>query len=128
MARKEIVTVVDDIDGTTTEGVEPVHFYDLTGKRRVIDLSPENRADLEQALKEAEQAIAGFVESSRPADKGHDGGKKPGRKPAAKVDPEQSAAIREWARGNGWPELKNRGRIPAPVLEAYHAGAGNTAA
>jgi hypothetical protein len=31
-----------------------------------------------------------------------------------------TAAVREWARGNGYT-VGDRGRIPAPVLEAYRA-------
>jgi hypothetical protein len=39
---------------------------------------------------------------------------------------EQTKAIRDWARQNGY-ELSDRGRIPATVIEAFeaaHAGTG----
>ena len=36
------------------------------------------------------------------------------------IDREQSAAIREWARRNGH-KVSTRGRIPADVIEAFHA-------
>jgi hypothetical protein len=39
----------------------------------------------------------------------------------ASVDREQNAAIREWARKNGF-NVSDRGRIPAEVLDAYHKG------
>ena len=34
-----------------------------------------------------------------------------------------NAAIRSWARANGWPDLGDRGRIPREVLEAYEGRA-----
>ena len=43
----------------------------------------------------------------------------PGRGRAA-IDREQSAAIREWARRNGH-NVSTRGRIPADVIDAFHA-------
>lgn len=33
----------------------------------------------------------------------------------------ESAAIRAWARENGWPDIGERGRIPEGVREAYGA-------
>ncbi|WP_264072373.1 histone-like nucleoid-structuring protein Lsr2, partial [Mycobacterium palustre] len=36
------------------------------------------------------------------------------------IDREQSAAIREWARRNGH-NVSTRGRIPADVIDAFHA-------
>ena len=39
---------------------------------------------------------------------------------------ETSRHQREWARANGWPELKDRGRVPNDVIEAWeqaHQGA-----
>lgn len=38
--------------------------------------------------------------------------------PSPNRDPE-SAAIRDWARQNGWPDIGERGRIPEDVKEAY---------
>ena len=38
----------------------------------------------------------------------------------AAIDREQSAAIREWARRNGH-NVSTRGRIPADVIDAFHA-------
>lgn len=38
-----------------------------------------------------------------------------------KTNPEQLKEIREWARGNGWPDLKDRGRIPEKAMDAYKA-------
>ena len=38
----------------------------------------------------------------------------------AAIDREQSAAIRDWARRNGH-SVSTRGRIPADVIDAFHA-------
>lgn len=36
-----------------------------------------------------------------------------------KINKSDSAAIRGWARNNGWKDLSDRGRIPADVMKAY---------
>jgi hypothetical protein len=41
----------------------------------------------------------------------------------ARVDRAQNQAIREWAKSKGI-EISDRGRIPAHIVEQYHAGAG----
>jgi len=43
-----------------------------------------------------------------------------GARQAPAIDREQSAAIREWARRNGH-NVSTRGRIPADVIDAFHA-------
>jgi hypothetical protein len=43
------------------------------------------------------------------------------RGPADRVE---SATIRAWARDNGWPDLKDRGAIPAAVRDAFEADHG----
>ena len=49
--------------------------------------------------------------------RGRSGGGGRGR---AAIDREQSAAIRDWARRNGH-NVSTRGRIPAEVIDAFHA-------
>lgn len=106
MARIEKVSLLDDIDGS--EAAETVE-YSLDGKAYEIDLNGEN-------AKELREALAGFIESSRPRGKvmlGRFTQVKPSR---SRTD---TQAIREWARGNGFPDLKERGRVPAVAVEAY---------
>src|SRR5664279_4957704 len=119
MATMTTVTVVDDLDGS--EPAEAVSFA-LDGASYEIDLSDENAEKLRDAL-------AVFVASARRPDSARRG---PGRpKAAAKVtkaprgprtapDREQTAAIREWARANGF-EVSERGRLSASVLTAFEA-------
>jgi Lsr2 len=111
MAKKVTVTLVDDFDG---EGAadETVEFG-LDGVTYEIDLSNKNAGKLRAELKQ-------WIESGRRV-----GGRRRGRAPAsgrgrAAIDREQSAAIRDWARRNGH-NVSTRGRIPADVIDAFHA-------
>ena len=111
MAKKVTVTLVDDFDG---EGAadETVEFG-LDGVSYEIDLSNKNAAKLRNDLK-------AWVDAGRRV-----GGRRRGRSAGsgrgrAAIDREQSAAIREWARRNGH-NVSTRGRIPADVIDAFHA-------
>lgn len=103
--------MVDDFDGEgpADETVE----FGLDGVSYEIDLSARNAARLRNELKQ-------WVDSGRRV-----GGRRRGRsvgsgRGRAAMDREQSAAIREWARRNGH-NVSTRGRIPADVIEAFHA-------
>ena len=112
MAKKVTVTLVDDFDG---EGAadETVEFA-LDGVNYEIDLTAKNAAKLRNELKQ-------WIEAGRRI-----GGRRRGRasgsssRGRASIDREQSAAIREWARRNGH-SVSTRGRIPAEVIDAFHA-------
>jgi hypothetical protein len=116
MAQKVTVTLVDDLDGGTAE--DTVEFG-IDGVTYEIDLSASNAAKLRDSL-------ADYVSHAR---KAGGGGRRKAAGPArrassggrASVDREQNAAIREWARKNGF-NVSDRGRIPAEVLDAYHKG------
>lgn len=110
MARIETVTLVDDLDGqTATETVE----FGLDGKHYEIDLSAQNATRLRARL--ADYVAAARRDRDRPAR-----GRRPGTgtRPVG-ADREQNQAIRAWARGRGWT-ISDRGRIPVPVLDAFH--------
>jgi hypothetical protein len=103
MAQKVSIIMVDDIDGGDAD--ETVTFS-LDGTGYEIDLSAANAAKLREA-------VSPFVGHAR---------RLTGRKPAAKKPSAGSTKeIREWARANGWPDLGNRGRVPADVQRAYDA-------
>jgi len=112
MAKKVTVTLVDDFDG---EGAadETVEFS-LDGVSYEIDLSAKNAQKLRDELKQ-------WIDAGRRV-----GGRRrgrpgiPGRNGRASIDREQSAAIREWARRNGH-KVSTRGRIPADIIDAFHA-------
>lgn len=112
MARRIVHQLVDDIDGTVLEvgEGETVHFS-LNGTSYEIDLNAEHAAELRKAFEP--YISAGRRAGSSSAPRSSAPRKRPGRNP-------EVAAIRAWANDNGYT-LSERGRIPAPVLEAYHA-------
>ncbi|MEV8442081.1 Lsr2 family protein [Actinosynnema sp. NPDC051121] len=114
MAQKVLVQLIDDLDGNPTDDGETVSFG-LDGVSYEIDLRPENAANLRDSLAE-------FVTSAR-----RSGGRAKRRAVttthrvvAESRTKEQTKAIRDWARGNGY-ELADRGRIPANIIEAFEA-------
>lgn len=112
MARRIVHQLVDDIDGSVLEvgEGETVHFS-LNGTSYEIDLNTAHAEELRAALEPYISAgrRAGSAVSARSAAPR----KRAGRNP-------EVAAIRAWANDNGYT-LSERGRIPAPVVEAYNA-------
>jgi hypothetical protein len=109
MAKKVTVTLIDDFDGEAAAD-ETVEFG-LDGVAYEIDLSTKNATKLRGDLKK-------WVEAGRRV-----GGRRRGRasgRGRGAIDREQSAAIREWARRNG-RNVSTRGRIPAEIIDAFHA-------
>ncbi|MEW1675503.1 Lsr2 family protein [Streptomyces noursei] len=104
MAQKVQVLLVDDLEGG--EADETVAFA-LDGKTYEIDLTATN-AD----------RLRGILEPYAKA-----GRKVSGRRKTVVVKRTEvasgSAAIRAWAKSNGWPDMGNRGRVPAEVQDAF---------
>ena len=107
MARKVVVSLVDDFDGKS-RAEETVHFA-VDGVAYEIDLSVRNAGKLR-----------GVFEAWTPS------ARKVGRvprgrtvKPRSAGDGEDSAAIRKWAAKNGH-KISTRGRISADIIEAFH--------
>jgi hypothetical protein len=114
MAKQEQVTVLytDDLTGQTlgANAVKTVHFS-LDGVGYEIDLSSENA----QKLRDEISTWIGHARKSA--------GRRPPRagtapRGRAATDREQSTAMREWARENGF-QVSDRGRIPGAVVKAY---------
>ncbi|MFJ8961999.1 Lsr2 family protein [Lentzea sp. NPDC102401] len=111
MAQKVLVQLIDDLDGTTAEDVEPVSFG-LDGVTYDIDLKPDNATKLRDAL-------ADFVASAR-STRGR-AKKSPSATRTVVAESrtkEQTKAIRDWAKANGH-ELSDRGRIPTHIIEEF---------
>jgi hypothetical protein len=113
VAQKVETRLVDDLDGSAA--VETVSFA-VEGREYEIDLSAENAAKLREGLAE-------FVAAGRRTGGGRGRAAATGTAPAsgtkrAAMDREQAAAVREWARANGF-EVSDRGRISSTVLAAY---------
>jgi hypothetical protein len=122
MAQKTIVQLIDDLDGTSNDSIETITFG-LDGVIYEIDLSDTNASKLRAEL-------ADFVGSARRT--GGRAKRGTGATAARSTSTsgsgrsrEQTQAIREWARNNGW-DIAERGRIPANVVEAFEAEAGQS--
>jgi len=111
MAQKVLVQLIDDLDGTTAEDVEPVSFG-LDGVTYDIDLKPDNATRLRDALAD----FVACAHSTRGRAK-----KSPNATRTVVAESrtkEQTKAIRDWAKSNGH-ELSDRGRIPTHVIEEF---------
>ena len=108
VAQKIQTLFIDDIDGSEAEGT--VRFA-LDGAEYEIDLNAKNAAAFGKQL-------APYIEHARRA------GRAPGRRGGRSATSRQrSGAIRAWAKEHDLA-VSERGRIPASVVEQYHA-AGN---
>lgn len=107
MAKERIVVIVDDLDGTTIDPVKhrPTRFS-IDGKTYEIDLSPENRRELEDAL-------SPYMENGRRAGKAQRASNRVGTG-------SNNRAIREWAQQNGYT-VAARGKLPTAVVSAYES-------
>jgi hypothetical protein len=115
MARKTIVTLVDDLTGEAAEDISTVEFA-VDGITYELDLTDDNRAKLRDAL--APYARAGRKISSR-----RRGGTRTVRiisstGSAAGYNRETLRSIRAWAKDNGH-SVSDRGRLSAEVLQAW---------
>jgi hypothetical protein len=106
MVQKRIVELVDDLDGGAAE--ETVAFG-IDGKTYELDLSSVNADALRGVL-------APYISAGRRSRAGL-GVPRQGARASAGVD---IAAVRLWAVENGYA-VNTRGRIPAPILDAYSA-------
>ncbi len=108
MAQKITVALEDDLTGGPAD--QTVRFA-VDGTDYEIDLNAKNAAALAQQL-------APYIEHARRA-----GRAQPRRAGLAAASRQRSGEIRAWAKQHGLA-VSERGRIPASVVEQYHA-AGN---
>jgi hypothetical protein len=97
-------------------GGESIEFS-VRGVAYRIDLSTTNTAKFDKALKPYVDAAAKQGGTRRRPTATSSGR---ARRKTTTASTEELAAIREWARSNGY-EVSDRGRIRADVVEAYHA-------
>jgi hypothetical protein len=108
MARKEMVVITDDLDGS--EGAVTVGFA-YRGVAYTIDLSSENVETFDQEMQpylDAATRVGRYTVTNKAR------AQMPARGDAAQ--------IREWAVSQGY-EVSKRGRISAELREAYDAAA-----
>ena len=103
MAQRTVTILSDDLDGKEGRDIASVTFaYD--GSTYEIDLSKKNRAALEKAL-------SPYVDAARKTTSAP-------RRSTRKGGPRATPEDREWLRSNGFPDVKDRGRLPADATEA----------
>lgn len=107
MAKETIIRITDDIDGS--EAVETIRFG-FRGVDYNIDLNAKNVAAMEKSLEK-------WIQHGQRAEPG---GARPRQRRTTVKNKDETAAIREWAKANGY-KVSDRGRIPAEVREAYNA-------
>jgi hypothetical protein len=109
MAQQIQTLFIDDIDGGEAAGT--VRFA-LDGVEYEIDLSTEHTDELHTALGKYVDHARKVGGTSKRALRG--------RRTASAIDTHK---VREWAKGQGI-EIKDRGRVPANIVEQYRAAAG----
>jgi Lsr2 len=109
MAQKIQTLFVDDLDGGEAAGT--VRFG-LDGTEYEIDLSAEHAGALHTTL-------AKYLEHARKVSGNSRRQARGGRRGADAID---TAKVREWAKAQGI-DIKDRGRVPATVVEQYRTAA-----
>lgn len=105
MARKVVITMVDDLDGRSA-AAETVWFA-IDGVTYEIDLSQANADDLRASLDR-------WIPFARRVH----GRRRP--KASSTESPAETKVVRAWARQNGHA-VPQRGRIPSKIVAAYQA-------
>jgi hypothetical protein len=103
---------VDDLDGSE-EDVSTVQF-NLDGTNFEIDLSAANAERLRQKLSKFVTAGTAVTPRKAPAPK------RVTTAAAVPVSRDQTQAVRDWARNNGY-QVSARGRISKTIQEAFEA-------
>ena len=107
MTQRMIVITTDDIDGSENARTRNFSFE---GVDYEIDLTDAN-------FDKFAAAMATWTNKARKA--GRRTAARAAVRPGART-PEELAKIRDWARANGH-KVSDRGRIAAPIIEAYDA-------
>ena len=107
MAQKVKVLLIDDLDGSDAD--ETISFA-VDGVSYEIDLNAQHAGELREAF-------AKWIGHAR-----RSGGRRrtATARRSSSAGGGDTAAIREWARENGY-KVSDRGRVPADVREAYDA-------
>lgn len=113
MAQRVETTFIDDIDGSVAERT---FTFAVDGTQYAIDLSSEN-------IREFNEAIAGFVESSRKLGKlttTSNGRPRSNGTVSVRASREHLAVVRAWLRQQG-EDVSDRGRISAENMAKFDA-------
>ena len=103
MAQRTVTILSDDLDGKESSDIETVAFG-FDGASYEIDLSKKNRAAMEKAL-------APYLTAARKATTTRARTTSPRRASVTSAD-------RDWLRKNGFPDVKDRGRLSKAATDA----------
>ncbi|MFC8181672.1 Lsr2 family protein [Rhodococcus sp. NPDC057297] len=122
MAKRVFTELVDDIDGSiiNDESGETIEFA-VSGVEYSIDLKSKNATEFHRKLDyyiEHATRVGGRKRRASSAAKSSTASQS--NSAAAKRDPAQTRAIRQWASDQGY-EINDRGRIPADIVDAFDA-------
>jgi len=106
MAQRTLTILSDDLDGKEGKDIATVTFA-FDGSTYEIDLSKKNRAAFEKAL-------SPYIDAARKTTSAP-------RRSTKKSIPRATPEDREWLRSNGFPNVKDRGRLPGEAIEALRA-------
>lgn len=115
MARATIEQITDDVDGSELDPSEViVQTFTINGVDYSLDLGAKSAEkfdkDMGKWIDKATRIGGRHKRSSS---------KQAPTVSAPRTNKEQLAAIREWARQNGY-EVSDRGRIPNTIVDAFH--------
>jgi hypothetical protein len=108
MAQRIQTLLIDDLDGGEADSTDR---FGLDGTEYEIDLSAAHNDELRKELQQ-------YLEHARRTGTARSASRT--RRGSAAVD---TAKVREWAREQGI-EVKDRGRVPANVVEQYQTAVG----
>lgn len=113
--------------GENVDGAQTVTFG-FDGYDYSLDLCSEHSDDFHNTVQRfiswsSDRTRSGTPRRSRRAtgDESGTAGNGTAAAPRSSADRERLKSIREWARGNGFPDLGDRGRIPQAIVAAYDA-------
>lgn len=119
MSEKIVRLLMDDLEEDEVEATAgTVQFPTLDGTYE-IDLSKKNAGKLRDDIEAARAILEPYVKHARLAGKPRAKTKTIPSRVGSGYDREQLVAIRHWARRNGWPNVSDRGRVPADALAAF---------
>ena len=111
MGSKTVVTLFDDLDGST-EDIRTVSLA-LDGQSVELDLSQKNYDKVSEFL-------APYIAAGRKGAGASSSRRSSRRSSTATANTSDTQSIREWAQANGY-EVNSRGRIKKEIVDAYEA-------
>lgn len=114
MATEYVKVMTDDMSG---DKADKTMEFSLSGVDYEIDLSDKNFTKYVNQFQEliSHARVVGRRKGKMSKSRGNG---------ATGMSSEQLAAVRRWARDNGYPNLSDRGRVPGEVLTAFEAAGG----